>query len=82
MASMNEGIKMQRPDLVTGSKSYSDVTNDICRPLESFPTPTWYKAFAISASVLGCGLTAWGLSIWWGLGLWGIHNTKIGRAHV
>jgi Ni/Fe-hydrogenase subunit HybB-like protein len=82
MATMHDGINMERPDLVTGGKSYADVTNDICHPLESFPTKTWYIAFAISVTILMGGLTAWGITIWWGLGMWGLHNTNAWGADI
>ena len=76
------GINLERADLVTGGKTYAQVTRDICTPLESFPTKKWYIAFAIAAVVLACGLTAWGISLWYGLGMWGLTNTNAWGADI
>ena len=47
-----------REVLVTGGKTYTDVSNDICRPLENKPTKGWWFGFIISALVLGLWLGA------------------------
>ena len=39
--------ELVKEPLVEGNKSYKDVTDDICRPLESFPTKRWYVAISI-----------------------------------
>lgn len=47
--------------LIEGNKSYKDVTDDVCRPLESFPTAKWYVAISISGLIMltGFGLIAY-----------------------
>ncbi len=75
-------VQLERPALVTGGKTYADVTRDICTPLESFPTQRWYIAITISSLVLLMGLTAWGITIWDGLGHWGIQNTNAWGADI
>jgi molybdopterin-containing oxidoreductase family membrane subunit len=82
MSIETQGVRLEREDLVTGGKTYAQVTEDICRPLESFPTKTWAIAFAIALVLLGIGLTAWGLTLWYGLGLWGIDNTNAWGADI
>ena len=37
-----------REPLVDGSKTYHDVTEDICRPIEAKPGKLWYVGFFIS----------------------------------
>ena len=64
-----------RPPLVTGGKTYADVTEDICRHVENEPTKEWLIAFGISVIVLIYG-TACVLWTWWeGLGVWGLNKT-------
>ena len=64
-----------RPPLVTGGKTVSDITNDICKPLEGPPTRAWTIAFSISVLVLLYG--SW--CLWWtwyeGIGVWGLNKT-------
>ncbi len=76
MSMQGSAVQMEREDLVTGGKSYADVTNDICRPLETMPTKLWFKAFIVSTIMLAVGLTAWAATVYEGLGLWGLHNTN------
>ncbi|TAE39016.1 MAG: hydrogenase [Runella slithyformis] len=64
-----------RTPLVTGGKTYADVTEDICRHVEGKPTKEWKIAFTISLLVLlyGAACVAW---TWWeGLGVWGLNKT-------
>lgn len=64
-----------RPPLVTGGKTYADVTEDICRHVEGKPTKEWLIAFGISVVVLIYG-TACVFWTWWeGLGVWGLNKT-------
>jgi molybdopterin-containing oxidoreductase family membrane subunit len=64
-----------REHLVTGGKTYHDVTEDICRHVEAKPTKEWKIAFAISVLVLMYG-GGWVLWTWWeGLGVWGLNKT-------
>jgi Ni/Fe-hydrogenase subunit HybB-like protein len=64
-----------RTPLVLGGKTYADVTEDICRHVESKPTKEWKVAFAVSFAVLLYG-TACVLWTWWeGLGVWGLNKT-------
>ena len=64
-----------RIPLVTGGKTYADVTEDVVRHVESAPTKEWKIAFGISFLVLIYG-TACVFYTWWeGLGLWGLNKT-------
>ena len=64
-----------RQSLVTGGKTYADVTQDICKQVEGKPTREWMIAFTISVAVLLYG-TACVMWTWWeGLGVWGLNKT-------
>jgi len=64
-----------REPLVTGGKSYSQITADIVRPIESKPTPLWLIAMAISLGVLGIYLISWYFTLMDGTGRWGANKT-------
>ena len=64
-----------REVLVTGGKTYTDVSNDICRPLENKPTKGWWFGFIISALVLGLWLGATTYTLMTGIGTWGLNKT-------
>ena len=42
---------LKEEPLVSTEKTYKDVTEDVCKPLESFPTKKWWVCFVISALV-------------------------------
>jgi Ni/Fe-hydrogenase subunit HybB-like protein len=64
-----------RPPLVTGNKTYHDITEDVCRQVEGKPSKSWKIAFGISVLVLVYG-TACVFYTWWkGLGVWGLNKT-------
>ena len=48
-----------RPPLITGGKTYGDVTEDIVRQVEGKPTKLWSVAFLLSLITLAIG--AYGL---------------------
>lgn len=66
-------------DLVTEQVTLRRLDDDICRPMESFPTYRWWIAFAIS----GMLLTVFGISLAYtvmhGIGTWG-NNVPVGWA--
>lgn len=70
---------MKRSPLVLGNKSLKDVTDDICAPVERFPSKGWMGLFlgaktlllfyiAILASVVGVGIGLLGVNspVFWG----------------
>ncbi len=64
-----------RPPLVTGDKSISDVTRDICAPMDRQPTPLWWTAFGVSLAALTLGIVAVWYQIATGIGTWGLNKT-------
>ncbi|MFC5410595.1 NrfD/PsrC family molybdoenzyme membrane anchor subunit [Larkinella bovis] len=64
-----------RNPLVTGGKTYADVTEDICKQVEGKPTRAWTIAFIISFVVLIYGTCCVFWTWWEGLGVWGLNKT-------
>ena len=70
-----EVVSTVRPPLVTGGKTASDVTNDICRQVEGKPSKSWLMGMAISLTILAIGLYATVVLLWEGIGVWGLNKT-------
>ncbi|MDX2189292.1 MAG: NrfD/PsrC family molybdoenzyme membrane anchor subunit [Bacteroidota bacterium] len=64
-----------RPPLVTGGKTYHDVTNDISKHVESAPNIRWIAAFTVSFLTLCYGLFCVYRTLWFGIGEWGLNKT-------
>ncbi|REG91090.1 NrfD/PsrC family molybdoenzyme membrane anchor subunit [Algoriphagus antarcticus] len=64
-----------REPLVTGGKSYHDVTHDVSRHVEAKPNIRWFLAFLTSAGVLALGSIAVVATLWEGIGMWGLNKT-------
>jgi len=64
-----------RDPLVTGGKTYKDITNDICHPVEAKPNPTWLAATGFSILVLLAGGYFMLEMLWKGIGMWGLNKT-------
>jgi len=64
-----------RQPLVTGGKTYSDVTKDVCRPIENKPTSSWWLGFSIAVILLLvlAGTLAW--TVWEGIGTWNVNKS-------
>lgn len=64
-----------REPLILGDKTYHDITEDICRPIESPAPKAWYVLLFISGIValwgIGCVLYLLGT----GIGTWGLNKT-------
>ncbi|NRB82712.1 MAG: polysulfide reductase NrfD [Winogradskyella sp.] len=65
---------IRRP-LVTGEKSYHDVTIDVARPVEGRANKAWWIVFSISlvAFLWGIGCIIYTIST--GIGVWGLNKT-------
>ncbi len=64
-----------REPLVTGGKTAHDVTNDIAGRVEEKPAPSWLLAMAISLTLLAVGGYAVAMTLWEGIGMWGLNKT-------
>lgn len=64
-----------REPLVTGGKTYHDVTHDVCRQVEGKPSLSWFLAFLTAAGVLALGSIAILATLWEGIGMWGLNKT-------
>jgi len=64
-----------RHPLVTGEKTYADVSNDICRPLENKPSRSWWVGFIISFLCLMILVATLFYTVWTGIGTWNINKT-------
>jgi molybdopterin-containing oxidoreductase family membrane subunit len=64
-----------REPLVDGSKTYHDVTEDICRPIEAKPGKLWYVGFFISIVLLLFGIYSVYREVTYGIGQWNVNHT-------
>ena len=72
---MSHVVSPIREKLVTGGKSYHDVTHDICKQVEGEPTKEWKWAFGISCVVFAYGAYCLFYTWWQGIGVWGLNKT-------
>lgn len=64
-----------REPLVIGGKTNKDVTHDIARHVEGKPTKSWFIGMAISLAALLIGGAAIAVTLWEGIGTWGLNKT-------
>jgi len=64
-----------REPLVTGGKTYHDITHDVSRQVEGKPSLAWFLAFLTAAGVLALGSIALIATLWEGIGMWGLNKT-------
>src|SRR6478735_4966570 len=64
-----------REPLVTGGKTYHDITHDISRHVESKPNMRWAAALAVALFFLGVFLYSVYRTLWYGIGEWGLNKT-------
>ena len=64
-----------REALVDGNKTYHQVTEDICAPIEKAPSKWWRIGFMISLSLLGFGSFSVIWEVYWGTGVWNLNRT-------
>lgn len=72
---MADAVLTLRPPLIEGEKSITQVTHDVCAPMEARPTVLWWAALGVSSSVLLLGAAAIVYQIAVGVGTWGLNRT-------
>lgn len=72
---MGSVIAPVRDHLIEGSKTYHDITEDICRPTETMPKTMWLVALLISVATLTILLVSVTYTIWVGIGTWNLNRT-------
>jgi len=68
-------VSKLREPLITGNKSYHDITEDLVGPTERLPGLSWAALFGFSLLLLGFGLFCIGWTIWIGIGSWNLNRT-------
>jgi molybdopterin-containing oxidoreductase family membrane subunit len=64
-----------REPLVTGGKTYHDITHDISRQVEAKPNIRWAIALAVALFFLGIFIYSVYRTLWFGIGEWGLNKT-------
>lgn len=64
-----------RKPLVTGNKTYHQITEDLISPTEKTPTKAWLIGFIIAVSVATYGIFCIIWTIWVGIGSWNLNRT-------
>jgi Ni/Fe-hydrogenase subunit HybB-like protein len=68
-------ISPVRPPLITGSKTYHQITEDICSPTEVRPGKAWVMGMMLSLALMGVGAFAIFWFVWYGIGTWNVNRT-------
>ena len=72
---MSGHVSPIRPPLVTGNKTYHQITEDLISPTERVPSKAWIIGFILSVSVFSVGAFCILWTIWNGIGTWDLNRT-------
>lgn len=72
---MSAVISPVRKPLITGNKTYHQITEDLISPTEKTPTKAWVIGFVLSVAVLTYGIFCIIWTIWIGIGSWNLNRT-------
>jgi molybdopterin-containing oxidoreductase family membrane subunit len=64
-----------REPLILGHKTYHDITEDVCRPIEDKAPKMWYILFGIALVIGLYGVGAICYLLGTGIGVWGLNKT-------
>ncbi|MCC9166119.1 NrfD/PsrC family molybdoenzyme membrane anchor subunit [Pontibacter harenae] len=64
-----------REPLVTGGKTYHDITEDVCRQVEAKPNARWAAGLAVALVGLAIFVYSVYRTLWFGIGEWGLNRT-------
>ena len=67
--------KKIRGPLVEGNKTLGDITRDVILPMDVTPGLWWFIAFGISTAAALFGGYAIYMTVYKGIGLWGVNNS-------
>jgi Ni/Fe-hydrogenase subunit HybB-like protein len=72
---MSAPVSLIREPLITGHKTYHQITEDLISPTEKTPPLAWVVGFTISAIFLGVFLFTVAWTIYMGTGTWNLNRT-------
>jgi Ni/Fe-hydrogenase subunit HybB-like protein len=72
---MGAVVSTLREPLITGSKTYHQITEDICSPTERAPSKEWIIGFMVASGLLALGVFAILWTIYFGIGTWNLNRT-------
>jgi Ni/Fe-hydrogenase subunit HybB-like protein len=72
---MSAVVSKIRKPLITGNKTYHQITEDLISPTEKTPTKEWVIGFIISVALLTFGVFCIIWTIWVGIGSWNLNRT-------
>lgn len=64
-----------RTPLIKGVKTYTQLSDDICRPVEGKANKWWWGAFTLSAIAMTWGIICIAYEVGTGVGTWGLNKT-------
>ena len=64
-----------RPALILGDKSWHNITEDVCRPIESKANKWWWLAFSVALAAFIWWIIVVSYTVGTGLGVWGLNKT-------
>ena len=64
-----------REPLITGNKTYHQITEDLCAPTEKAPGGAWVIAFMLALTCMTLGVFCILWTIWFGIGSWNLNRT-------
>ena len=68
-------MALESTPLITGDRTLSDVTRDVCAPLERRPGALWWAGFIFSFLLMSLGTVAVLYQVGTGIGTWGLNRT-------
>ena len=73
MSEIHEAVV--RTPLVLGEKTYHQITEDVCRPVEGKANKYWWMAFGVAFTAFMWGFCCIAYTIGTGIGVWGLNKT-------
>ena len=64
-----------RPPLILGDKTWHDISNDVCRPIEGKANKWWWLAFSVAVAAFIWWLIVVSYTVGTGIGVWGLNKT-------
>ena len=64
----------KEPPVVEGKPSAGDIEDVVAKPMETKPGRLWYILFGITVTMLMVGVASFGVTFYYGLGVWGINQ--------